>query len=194
MDLILASASPRRAELLTQIGFTHRVCPADIDERPWPDESPEVYVLRMAREKAAVVSRARPTAAVLAADTSIDLDGTILGKPQSRADAAAMLRALSGREHRVLTAIALDYRQRQLCSEVVVTKVVFATLSEADIAAYLATGEADDKAGSYAIQGRGGQFVRRIDGSYSAVVGLPLYETRCALRNLDDCSTAEHTE
>ncbi len=193
MELLLASASPRRAELLTQLGFSFRVCPADIDERPLAAERPDAYVLRIASEKALAVAAGGPPGLVLAADTAIDLDGCILGKPQDREAAAVMLRALSGRSHRVLTAIALC-RGELLHSEVVVTEVQFAELSDADIRAYVATGEADDKAGSYAIQGRAAQFVRRIDGSYSAVVGLPLYETVIALRSLGYRAATPHTE
>lgn len=180
MSLILASASPRRAQLLAQLGLSPRIVPADIDESPRSGEGAEDYVLRMAREKGQRVAGAHPDAAVLAADTAIDLDGRILGKPRDRAEAASMLSALSGRSHRVLSAIALSYRGDQH-SELVATEVAICRLSEADIRRYLATGEADDKAGGYAIQGIAAQFVQGINGSYSGVVGLPLYETCKAL-------------
>ncbi|WP_374963392.1 Maf family protein [Spongiibacter tropicus] len=182
MNLILASASPRRAELLDQLGVSYRVCPADIDETPRSGEPPGRYVARMAREKAAA-STLSDGAIVLAADTAIALDGDILGKPEDRDDARAMLWRLSGRRHEVITSVALR-GAGQLLAEQVVTAVWFGELSERRISAYLDTGEADDKAGSYGIQGRGAQFVARIDGSYSGVVGLPLYETAGLLRTL----------
>ena len=182
MDLILASASPRRAELLEQLGVSYRVCPADIDETPRPCESPGGYVARMAREKAAALM-VPDGGVVLAADTAIALGSDILGKPADRDAACAMLRRLSGRSHEVITSVVLR-SAGQLLSEQVVTAVWFGELDDAQIAAYVATGEADDKAGSYGIQGRGAQFVRRIDGSYSAVVGLPLFETAALLRTL----------
>ena len=183
MTLILASASPRRADLLGQLGLSAKICPADIDESVRLGERPDDYVLRMAQEKADVIAQRYPAAVVLAADTAIDLDGHILGKPCDRAEAAKMLRALSDRSHRVLSAIAVSQGGVQY-SELVVTEVSFGPLSDSDINDYLASGEADDKAGSYAIQGRAAQFVRRINGSYSGVVGLPLYETRTALRKV----------
>ena len=182
MDLILASASPRRAALLDQLGLRYRVCPADIDETPRAGESAVAYVSRMAREKAVAIT-ASDSDIVLAADTTIALGGEILGKPVDRRDAQAMLRRLSGGRHEVMTAIALR-RAGQLLVEQVSTAVWFGELSDSQIAAYVATGEADDKAGSYGIQGRGAQFVKRIDGSYSGVVGLPLFETAALLRTL----------
>ncbi|MGB2256228.1 MAG: Maf family protein [Spongiibacter marinus] len=183
MTLILASASPRRADLLGQLGLSAKICPADIDESVRLGELPDDYVLRMAQEKADVIAQRYPAAVVLAADTAIDLDGRILGKPGNRAEAAKMLRALSDRGHRVLTAIAVSQGGVQH-AELVATEVFFGPLSNRDINDYLASGEADDKAGSYAIQGRAAQFVQRINGSYSGVVGLPLYQTRKALREV----------
>lgn len=183
MTLILASASPRRADLLGQLGLSAKICPADIDESVRLGELPDDYVLRMAQEKADVIAQRYPSAVVLAADTAIDLDGRILGKPGNRAEAAKMLCALSDRGHRVLSAIAVSQGGVQH-AELVATEVFFGPLSNRDINDYLASGEADDKAGSYAIQGRAAQFVQRINGSYSGVVGLPLYETRKALREV----------
>ncbi len=183
MTLILASASPRRADLLGQLGLSAKICPADIDESVRLGERPDDYVLRMAQEKADVIAQRYPAAVVLAADTAIDLDGRILGKPGNRAEAAKMLHALSDRGHRVLSAIAVSQGGVQH-AELVATEVLCGPLSKRDINDYLASGEADDKAGSYAIQGRAAQFVQRINGSYSGVVGLPLYETRKALREV----------
>lgn len=180
VPLILASQSPRRAELLTQIGLSFSVCPADIDESPKPGEQANHYVLRMAEEKASALA-GNGQCAVLGADTAVIIDGKILGKPVDRNEAATMLRRLQGRCHQVYTAIALLYGGR--CrSELVVTEVQFAPLEAAQIADYLASGEADDKAGGYGIQGRAGAFVSSLSGSYSAVVGLPLCETVAMLR------------
>lgn len=183
MNLLLASASPRRAELLDQLGLRYRVQPADIDETPRDNEQATAYVARMADEKAAALWPIHAGDIVLAADTAIAVDGEILGKPRSRDEAGAMLSRLSGRSHQVITSVAAHDQCRQL-SEQVVTTVWFAALNDASIEAYIATGEADDKAGSYGIQGRGAQFVQRIDGSYSGVVGLPLFETASLLRRL----------
>lgn len=179
--LILASASPRRAELLQQIGALFEVCPAAIDETPRSAEPAAGYVERMAREKALLVAAAsEPCALVLGSDTSVIVDGFILGKPVDAADAKATLAALSGRTHQVLTAVALV--SAGVCrSCLVTTSVSFCTLTEAQIDAYVATGEPMDKAGSYGIQGLGGIFVEQLQGSYSAVVGLPLQETAALL-------------
>lgn len=177
--LILASASPRRRELLDRMGLAHVVVPADVDETPLPGEAPEELVSRLAEAKATHVLRAhaadRPV--VLAADTVVVVDGTVLGKPADAADAAAMLRRLSGRTHEVLTGVAVARGDRV---EVVVerTAVTFAELDDAEIAAYVGTGEPLDKAGAYGIQGRGGNFVTRIEGSYDNVVGLPTRTVR----------------
>lgn len=180
--LVLASASPRRAELLRQIDVSFEVWPADIDETQRAGESAAAYVQRMAREKAARVAQlVGPERAVLAADTTVVVDGGILGKPDSEGDGLAMLAALSGRTHQVLTAVALakgDDLQTALSRSVVRMRA----LSPGCAAAYWATGEGRDKAGAYAIQGIAGQLVERLEGSYSGVVGLPLAETTALLR------------
>lgn len=179
--LILASSSPRRQELLTQIGVPFSVQVPAIDETPLVGEAPPAYVQRMAEEKArAVLAQQAGDVCVLAADTSVIVDELILGKPADAADAKAMLRRLSGREHQVLSAIAVADQSR-LNSQVVSCKVAFRTLTDAEIDAYWLTGEPRDKAGSYAIQGLGAVFVQAIHGSYSAVVGLPLAETAALL-------------
>jgi septum formation protein len=172
--LILASASPRRAELLTSAGFVFEVAPADVDETPAADEAPEPYALRVARDKAAAIaSSAGPDHVVLAADTVVAARGHILGKPADAADAARMLRLLSDGMHKVHTAVVvrrgLDER-----TELVTTRVRFAPLSEPEIAWYIASGEPDGKAGAYAIQGLGARFIEWIEGSWSNVVGLPI--------------------
>ncbi|MBS7689636.1 septum formation inhibitor Maf [Pseudomonas lalucatii] len=177
--LYLASGSPRRRELLAQIGVPFHSHVVPVDERSRPDESAEAYVERLAREKAqAALASLQPAsdAVVLGADTAVVLDGRILGKPADRAEAQATLAALSGREHQVLTAVALASRAR-LASRVVSSRVAFRALDAAEIEAYWASGEPWDKAGSYGIQGLAAVFVRQLQGSYSAVVGLPLCET-----------------
>jgi septum formation protein len=189
--LILASASPRRRELLTQAGVRFRVHPADIAEDPLPDEEPVAYVTRLAREKAEAVFRALAESgeadaggenraddeagglAVLGADTTVTLDGQILGKPADAAEAARMLRMLSGRSHRVITGVALKTAEStEVAAEV--TAVKFLTLSDAEIEAYVATGEPMDKAGAYAVQGGAARWIPRIEGCYFNVMGLPL--------------------
>lgn len=175
-SIVLASASPRRAELLKQIGLSLHVRPADIDETPKPGESALQYVERLAREKAGAVAAEHPDAIVIGSDTSVVLAGRILGKPVDRQDAAEMLRRLSGRTHQVMTAVAVAIAGR-VESCVVTTDVRFRHLSDDETEAYVATGEPMDKAGGYGIQGRGGIFVEELRGSYSAVVGLPLQET-----------------
>jgi septum formation protein len=178
--LILASASPRRRELLAQAGFEFEVHPAHIPEDPLPGEDPVAYVIRLAREKAQAVfarlsadSGAQPGLTVLGADTTVTLDGHILGKPSDATDAARMLRLLSGRSHRVITGVALVTAQSAE-SAAEATTVRFLTLSESEIASYIATGEPMDKAGAYAIQGRAARWIPRIEGCYFNVVGLPL--------------------
>jgi len=168
---------------LQQLGVQFDCHPADIDETPWEGESPRDYVTRLARAKAEAVFRLSGAAetAVLAADTTVVADNQILGKPRDQADGLAILQRLSGRTHRVLTAICLHDLQGVIC-EVVETEVSFVELSERDCRAYLATEEPWDKAGAYGIQGLGGAFVRGINGSYSNVVGLPLCETWLLLR------------
>jgi septum formation protein len=178
--LILASASPRRSQLLAQAGFTFQVIPAHIPEDPYPNEDPIGYVSRLAREKAQAVfaqlsvhSQAGGEVAVLGADTTVTLDNHILGKPEDPADAARMLRLLSGRTHRVITGVALVTAEHtQVAAET--TAVHFLALSDEEIAAYVATGEPMDKAGAYAIQGRAARWIPRIEGCYFNVVGLPL--------------------
>ncbi|NAW35199.1 Maf family protein [Halomonas alimentaria] len=178
--LCLASASPRRRELLASIGVPLTSCPVDIDETPLPGESAEAYVTRLAREKALAGARlsSLPT---LGSDTAVVLDGAILGKPEGPAHAAAMLRSLAGREHRVLTAVAVT-GPAGLLDACVATTVAMREISDDEIAAYWASGEPADKAGGYAIQGRAAVFVEHIAGSHSAVVGLPLFETAALLR------------
>lgn len=176
-QVILASSSPRRKELLDQIGIRYRVNPVDIDETPLPGEAPLAYVRRLAAEKsAACLARVGDDLPVLAADTAVVLDELILGKPKDSDDAFAMLRLLSGKMHRVYSAVSLRGRERygQALS---ITEVTFRPLTEAEISAYWHSGEPADKAGSYAIQGLGSVFVQSIAGSFSGVVGLPLFET-----------------
>jgi septum formation protein len=207
--LVLASASPRRRELLTQAGFTFEVRPANIPEDPKPSEDPIAYVVRLAREKAEAVyaglsrsATADPATAgrhstaaaaatsaqddnvvVLGADTTVTLDNQILGKPTDPADAARMLRLLSGRTHRVITGVAIVTGARtEVAAEV--TAVKFLALSEEEIAAYIATGEPMDKAGAYAIQGRAARWIPRIEGDYFNVVGLPLALVTTLLNSL----------
>ena len=180
--LFLASGSPRRRELLTQIGVPFQVVSASIDETPLPDECPAAYVERLARAKARAgrehllgLSVSAPFC-VLGADTAVVLDDQILGKPVDEADALSMLMALSGREHEVLTAIAILAAER--CeTRVVRSRVSFRTISQQEAARYWASGEPQDKAGGYAIQGLAAVFVAGLNGSYSGVVGLPVCET-----------------
>jgi septum formation protein len=182
--LYLASQSPRRAELLTRLGFRFGQIPLDIPEHRQPGEPAEEYVRRVAREKAGaglLTVVATPGAVVLGADTEVILGDEVFGKPADEADAAAMLRRLSGRTHRAVSAVAVVSAQRE-AQALVVTEVSFAELSDDDIAGYLATGEAMGKAGAYGIQGRAEQFVTRLAGSYSGVMGLPLHETSQLLR------------
>jgi len=180
-DLYLASQSPRRRELLRQIGVRHAVITSAIPEQPAVGETALDYVQRLARAKAAagfaqLLHHQLPIAPVLGADTLGLLDGEILEKPRDRVHALRMLRQLSGRTHQVITAVAL-HSQAQQALRVSVTDVTFRELSDAEIAAYWETGEPQDKAGSYAIQGLGAVFVKEIRGSYSCVVGLPIEAT-----------------
>lgn len=175
MRVVLASASPRRRELLSLILETFECLSADIDETPFAEEVPEQYVLRMASEKAKAVDTT--AAIVIGSDTAVVLSGTILQKPTSIQEARGMLTALSGQTHEVLTAVAI-MMDGNVSTALVTTKVTFTELESSWIEAYLATNEPWDKAGAYGIQGLAGSFVRKIDGSYSAVVGLPLCETR----------------
>ena len=186
--LVLASASPRRRELLTQTGFTFEIHPAHIPEDPHPDEDPIAYVTRLARQKAEVVfaklSETCPGLTVLGADTTVTLDNHILGKPENDEDAARMLRLLSGRTHRVITGVAIVTASRtEVAAEA--TAVQFLTLSEQEIAAYIATGEPSDKAGAYAIQGHAARWIPRIEGCYFNVVGLPISLVATLLQSLE---------
>lgn len=174
MALILASASPRRAELLTAAGFAFEIVPADVDETREPDEAPSPYALRVARTKAARVLNGRqPGDVVLAADTVVVAKGVMMGKPEGVREAESMLRVLSGGVHDVLTAVVVANQERTV-SQIVTTRVRFQPLSEREIAWYLSSGEPDGKAGAYAIQGRAARFIHSIEGSWSNVVGLPI--------------------
>jgi septum formation protein len=194
--IYLASRSPRRRELLTQIGVRYHLLlfrerpdsGVEVSEEPLEGEAPDAYVERVARAKAEagwkrMLQRNLPHAPVLAADTTVALDGRILGKPADRKEAAAMLASLSGRSHEVLTAIAIQYVER-LESALSRSEVRFKELSAREIADYVATGETDDKAGAYAIQGAAARFVAELRGSYSGVMGLPLFETAQMLDRL----------
>jgi septum formation protein len=187
--IYLASRSPRRRDLLKQIGVPFELLllredlrrGVDVDETPLPDESAGVYVLRIARAKAEtavrqIAYRNLPQKPVLAADTTVVFDGEIIGKPDDAEHAARMLRALSGREHQVLTAVAVALRE-QIETQISVSSVWFRELSDTEVRRYCSSGEPLDKAGGYAIQGRAGAFVTRISGSYSGIMGLPLAET-----------------
>jgi len=182
--IILASASPRRRELLDQIGVAHEVIVSGVDESLRSGEAPAEYVLRMAVDKAREVARRLPPDAgrpVLGADTAVVVDHHILGKPSDRADALHQLRLLSGREHLVLTAVALA-RNDDVRSRLSVSHVRFRILDDAELEAYWSTGEPADKAGSYGIQGMAAVFAEEIRGSYSGIMGLPLFETAELLR------------
>ncbi len=178
-DIYLASNSPRRRELLTQIGVRFAVIAIDLDEEPLGSEPPEAYVLRVARDKARAgraLTGAAPRVPVLAADTAVVIDDRILGKPRTREEASAMMERLSGRTHRVLSGVALadDGQERQALS---VSEVSFRVITPEEARAYWETGEPADKAGGYGIQGLGALFVSELRGSYSGVMGLPLFET-----------------
>ena len=175
-QIVLASASPRRSELLQQIGIRHVIKAVDIDETPWPHESPLAYVERVAAEKSAVCrALLQDDLPVLAADTSVVCEGQIMGKPENLQHAATMLNKLSGRSHQVYSAVSL--RGDRHWQAVSVSEVRFRSLSEAEILAYWQTGEPQDKAGAYAIQGLASIFIESITGSFSGVMGLPLFET-----------------
>jgi septum formation protein len=180
--LYLASASPRRRDLLTQLGVAFETLAVEVDER-WDGREPaDGYTKRLALEKARAGQRVAGSAArVLGADTAVVLDGRILGKAATREDAVAMLTALSGRVHEVYSAVALLDRDREDV-RLSISRVTFRPLTDAEIAAYADTGEPIGKAGGYAIQGRAGAFVAHLEGSYSGVVGLPLFETDGLLR------------
>ena len=171
--LLLASASPRRAELLRAAGFTFDIQPANADESVHPGEAAAAYVQRVARAKALAVLPAAGDRVVLAADTTVVVDGQIFGKPENDGDAVRMLRALRNRRHEVLTAVTLAAESRSL-TRVEQTMVEFGTMSDGEIEWYVASGEPTDRAGAYAVQGLASRFVTRVDGSYSNVVGLPV--------------------
>lgn len=186
MKLILASASPRRAEILRDAGYPFTVLSSAIDETPYPDESPPDLVLRLAQTKADLAAaRAVGPAILIAADTEVVLDGHIFGKPRSSDDARGMLEKLSGRTHTVLTGVALiRLPEVERLSFVETTLVEFAPLSDEEISRYLATGEPHDKAGGYAIQGYAARYIPRIEGCFFNVVGLPLARLQHALSEL----------
>lgn len=171
--VILASASPRRRDLLDLIGIAHEVRPADIDETALPDEAPIPHAERLARAKAHALAEGHPDIVVIAADTIVVVDGDILGKPRDEAHAAEMLRRLAGRAHTVYTAIAVA-RGELTESAVEAVRVTFRALTDDEIAAYIATREPMDKAGAYGIQGYGATIVERVDGDYFSVMGLGL--------------------
>jgi len=174
-SIVLASASPRRYELLTSLGLRVRVVPSDIDEGDRPGHGPAELARFHASAKADAVALREPGALIVAADTVVDLDGASLGKPRDRAEAAAMLRALSGREHVVHTAyVALDLESGRRIGATASTRVRFAALPDSAVATYVASGEPMDKAGAYGIQGRGAALVEWIDGDFYTVMGFPL--------------------
>jgi len=179
--LILASASPRRAELLRAAGYEFEIIVADVDERARDGETPDIYVRRLAAEKSAAVQAA--DAIILGADTTVVVDGEILGKPRDDDEAAAMLRRLAGRRHDVLTGVSVRYGAHEV-GRVESTAVWFSALTKEDIAWYLASGEGRDKAGAYAIQGLASRFIPRIEGSYANVVGLPVAAVAELLRSV----------
>ena len=195
--LILASQSPRRQELLSQVGINYHVLPVDIDETPLENESPGNYVKRLAMEKARhgciLAEKKLPDARscpVLGADTAVVIDQQILGKPRDKQEAIDMLNKLSGRTHQVMTAIVFARKCEnstsiELLEAVNVSEVTFKALSEAEISDYWDTGECLDKAGAYAIQGRGAAFIQNLNGSYSGVMGLPIFETLQLLQQLE---------
>lgn len=183
-NLYLASQSPRRRELLDQIGIRYQVLPVQVHEAPQPGERPGDYVRRVALDKARAGWRHGDRALalpVLGADTEVVIDGAVLGKPEGREHGLAMLRRLSGRSHQVLSAVAVVQGARERVS-LSVSEVTFRALEEGELGAYWDTGEPADKAGAYAIQGLGAVFVARLEGSFSGVMGLPLFETAQLLR------------
>jgi len=173
--IILASQSPRRADLLTQVGVEFELEPSQVQERPHSDEAPPDYIIRIARAKVVAVARKRESGLVIGADTIVVLDGRLLGKPDTQEDARQMLRQLSGKWHAVMTGVALyDVATRREVADYDKTLVRFAQMTEKEIDWYIKSGESMDKAGSYGIQGLGGMFVEEIAGNYYNVVGLPL--------------------
>lgn len=180
--LVLASASPRRRGLLSILVEAFEVCPADIDERPGISEAPDAYVRRLAIEKARTVARLKSGCWVIGSDTAVVQDGACLGKPADAAQARSMLRTLSGRSHRVYSSVALVGPDLSVTSAISVSEVRFEALPEDWIIGYAASGEPLDKAGAYAIQGRAAAWISKLEGSYSGVVGLPLFETAGLMR------------
>lgn len=181
--IILASGSPRRHDLLLMAGIAHEVLPADVDETYRAGEEPGVYTERLAREKGASVALREPSALIIAADTIVVVDGQVLGKPRDASDAARMLRMLSGRMHKVLTAIAVA-RFGRLESAVDIVQVKFRDLTDDDISKYIGSGEPADKAGAYGIQGYGATIVERIEGDYFAVMGMSLLRLTTLMRRV----------
>jgi septum formation protein len=185
-SLILASASPRRRELLEQAGVAFSVIPSNADEQVLIAEAPEDYALRVAKAKAQDVANKHPAHWVLGADTIVVVDDLILGKPKDTADGQRMLRLLSGRRHQVMTAFVLTAANGQEYKrQIVTTTVIFKSLTDEQIQEYLATGEPFDKAGAYAVQGIGAALVEKVEGSYTNVVGLPIDEVLEALRSAE---------
>jgi len=182
--ILLASASPRRADLLRTAGVTFEVVPADIDETPEPREEPEELVRRLSQLKALAVAKDHPDKIVLAADTVVEHDGELLGKPESEKHACEILSTLSGDSHEVMTGFSLIFPDGNVHTEVAVTEVEFRDLSKAEINAYIDSGDPMDKAGAYGIQSGAAGFVKSIAGSYTNVVGLPLAEVMGAIRNV----------
>lgn len=194
MRVILASSSPRRLQLLQQIGIEAEVRPATFDELSTGKMADEVVLANAVGKCQAVCAACGDKVPVIAADTVVVLDGKILGKPKDAADAVRMLTELSGRTHKVLTGVAVSFQGRQL-AEVCETEVIFRTLTAAEIADYVATGEPLDKAGAYGIQGRGAVFVEKINGCYNNVVGLPLTRLHLMLAKLGvDCNAAKDNQ
>ena len=175
--ILLASASPRRAELLRQLGVDFIARPVDIDETPHQDESPDLYVERMAREKARAAAARGDAGLVLGSDTVVVQGEKILGKPRDKAHGLAMLAGLSNQSHRVMTAVVLVSADGREAARLSVSRVSFRALSEQELEAYWRTGEPADKAGGYGIQGYAAAFISDLEGSYSGVMGLPLFET-----------------
>ena len=191
MDLYLASGSPRRAQLLAQIGFSISKIASDIDETPHENELALAYTERMAWQKSeqalalfVAAHGAEPKLPVLTADTSVAIDGLILGKPNNHAHAVEMLCMLSGRSHQVISSVVV-WHQGQRTQTTQISEVTFRPLTEAEIQAYVDSGEADDKAGAYGIQGAAAVFIEHLSGSFSGVMGLPLFETAALLRQLN---------
>ena len=191
MDLYLASGSPRRAQLLAQIGLHISKIASDIDETPHENELALAYTERMASQKSeqalalfVAAHGTEPELPVLTADTSVAIDGLILGKPDNHAHAVSMLRMLSGRSHQVISSVVV-WHQGQRSQTTQVSDVAFRPLTEAEIQAYVKSGEADDKAGAYGIQGEAAVFIEHLSGSFSGVMGLPLFETAALLRQLN---------